>query len=86
MFDTQNLRMAAQATMLFPLHPLADGEDMDEKDRRQVIGVYPYLVSGITPGPNVDMAARGRHGVWEGNSPFLLGQYVIAVDKSRAEL
>ena len=84
MFDTRDKRAAAQGMILFPMMPDPDGAAFSEGDRRQVQGIYPYTITGITIGAAVGL--RGRHGFWERSKPSLLGQYVMAIDKSRDEL
>jgi len=84
MFDTRDKRAAAMGMILFPMMPNPDGLAFSQGDRKMVQGIYPFEITGITVGGNVGL--RGRHGVWEGQGPSLLGQYIIAIDKSREEM
>jgi len=84
MFDTRDKRAAAMGMILFPMMPNPDGLAFSQGDRKMVQGIYPFEVTGITVGG--DIGLRGRHGTYEGQSPSLLGQYIIAIDRSRNEL
>jgi hypothetical protein len=84
MFNSRDLRAAAQSMLWSPLHPQPDGAALSSADRRIVIGVYPFAVAtGITIGSAVP---RRKYVLFEGQAPSLLGQYIPAIDRKRDEL
>ena len=82
--DNRDRRAAAQAMLWSPLHPYPDGLALSVDDRKVVIGVYPIRITNVVVGSDVGL--RGRHDVYVGQAPRLMGNYIYAVDKRTRDL
>lgn len=56
---TEDDRRGAQGTLVFPLHPAADGAAFSQGDRQMVAGVYPNVLAA-EPESAWDVGSRGR--------------------------